>query len=191
MSYAPAFEIGLWNAWIFMIIYPLQWLAVVLMPKHIAQRVSHPSEVKKQQTSRIIPFLTEAIWIIAMLYSIFLPLRINTPFFYIGLCLFLLGFIILISASWSVIKTPQDLPFTRGLYRFSRHPMYVSMIIVYLGVSIAAVSWLFLLITIVTIFLQQNQMTREEKYCCEKFGQVYSEYLNRTPRWIGLQRRAP
>lgn len=165
-----------------MIIYPLQWLAVVLIPKHSAQRVSHSSEVKNQYSSEIIPFLTEALWIIATLYSIFVPLRIDTAFFYIGLCFFLLGLIILISASWSIIITPNELPFTRGIYRFPRHPIYVSMIMVYLGVSIAAISWLFLLITIVTILLQQNQMTREEKYCCEKFGRVYREYLNRTPR---------
>jgi protein-S-isoprenylcysteine O-methyltransferase Ste14 len=64
--------------------------------------------------------------------------------------------------------------------------MYLSMIFVYLGVSIAAASWLFLLITVITFFLQLYQAKKEERYCCEKYGGAYREYMRRTPRWIGI-----
>ncbi len=37
MSLIPAFEIGVLNAWIFMSIFPLQWLAVLVVPKHFAE----------------------------------------------------------------------------------------------------------------------------------------------------------
>jgi protein-S-isoprenylcysteine O-methyltransferase Ste14 len=26
----------------------------------------------------------------------------------------------------------------------------------------------------------------EERWCLEKYGDAYREYMNRTPRWIGL-----
>jgi len=64
------------------------------------------------------------------------------------------------------------------------------MILVYLGVSIAAASWLFFLLTIVTYFLQRYQMIQEEGYCCEKFGRPYNDYMGRTPRWIGIPKRS-
>jgi protein-S-isoprenylcysteine O-methyltransferase Ste14 len=60
------------------------------------------------------------------------------------------------------------------------------MILVYLGVSIAAVSWLFLLVTVVTFSLLLYQVRKEESYCCVKFGNAYREYMLRTPRWIGI-----
>jgi len=59
------------------------------------------------------------------------------------------------------------------------------MIFVYTGVSIAAVSWLFLVITIVTFFLQRFEAIQEERYCLEKFGHAYRRYMSRTPRWLG------
>jgi SAM-dependent methyltransferase len=64
--------------------------------------------------------------------------------------------------------------------------MYFSMILVYLAVSIAAASWLFGLITVITFFLQRYQMIKEEKYCLAQFGDAYRAYADRTPRWIGI-----
>jgi len=130
-------------------------------------------------------WVTQIFWVGATLYSIFLPLKAGTPWFYIGLGVFVIGLMILVWATLIVVRTASDTPFTTGIYRFSRHPMYFSMILVYLGVSIAAASWLFLLITAITFFLQRLQMIDEEKYCCRKFGDIYVEYMNRTPRWIG------
>ena len=186
MSWIPAFEIGVWNAWIFMAIFPLQWLAVLIVPKHIAERTSHPADFKQDRRGKVMGRVTEIFWIGATLYSIFLPLNTGTAWLYVGLGVFIIGFMILIFATLSVARTSARDPFTGGIYRFSRHPMYLSMILVYIGVSIAAGSWLFLLITITTFFLQRFQLMQEEQYCCEKFGHVYREYMNRTPRWIGI-----
>jgi protein-S-isoprenylcysteine O-methyltransferase Ste14 len=182
----PAFEIGVWNAWLFMIIYPLQWLAVIILPKHISERTSHAPEIIQSRQDKIMAFLTQGFWIGATLYSIFVPFQEGTPWLWVGLALFVVGLLFLVLASVMVAGTPTDKPFTSGVYRFSRHPMYLSMILVYLAVSIAAASWLFFLITLITVFLQRYQMIKEEKYCLAKFDGAYREYMNRTPRWIGI-----
>jgi len=186
MSLMPAFEIGVWNAWLFMIIFPLEWIAVLALPRQIGERTSHPAEFKKDLRGKVSGWVTEIFWVGATLYSIFLPLAVGTSWFYAGLGAFIIGLVILVWATLTVVRTAPDKPFTAGIYRFSRHPMYLSMILVYLGVSIAAASWLFLLITVITFFLQRLQMIQEEKYCCRKFGYAYVEYMNRTPRWIGI-----
>ncbi|MFC1912229.1 methyltransferase family protein [Chloroflexota bacterium] len=184
MSLIPAFEIGLWNAWWFMIIFPLQWLVILIIPGHISERTGGvPGQ------DRIVPFLNNGLWVIATLYSIFLPFQVGTPWFWIGLLLFIDGLVLLVLATSSIARTPMDKPFTSVVYHFSRHPGYLSMILVYLGVSIAAVSWLFLLVTLVTFFLLHNQVGKEESYCCVKFGNAYSEYMSKTPRWIGIPKR--
>ncbi|MBN1176600.1 MAG: isoprenylcysteine carboxylmethyltransferase family protein [Dehalococcoidales bacterium] len=186
MSWIPAFDIGLWNAWWFMCVYPLQWLVVLVVPKHIAERTSHAPEIIRNRRDRIMSFLTQGFWIGATLYSIFLPLHTGMAWFYVGLGVFIIGLVILVSASLSVARTKTNEPFHTGIYRFSRHPMYLSMIVVYTGVSIAAASWLFLLITIITFFLQRFQMIKEEQYCLKQYGDSYREYMDRTPRWIGI-----
>jgi protein-S-isoprenylcysteine O-methyltransferase Ste14 len=186
MSWIPAFEIGVWNAWLFMIIYPLQWGAVLVFPKYIAERTSHAPEILRSRQDTIMAFLTQGFWIGATLYSIFVPFQLGTSWLWIGLLLFIAGLLLLILATLSVADTPPDKPFTSSVYRFSRHPMYLSMILVYLGVSIAAASWLFLLITVITFFLQRYQMLKEERFCLDRFGDAYRDYMKRTPRWIGL-----
>lgn len=186
MSIKPLFKIGLWNAWLFMIVFLLQWLAVLVVPGHTAKRTGHPAALKQNRKERMTGRITETFWIGAVLYSLFLPFNTGTAWFYAGLAAFVTGLIILVWATVIAIRTPLNRPFTRGIYRFSRHPMYLSMMFIYTGVTLAAASWLFALITVITFFLQRLQVIREESYCAAQFGRVYLEYRKKTPRWIGL-----
>jgi protein-S-isoprenylcysteine O-methyltransferase Ste14 len=186
MSWIPAFDIGLWNAWWFMMIYPLQWLAVIILPKNIGERTSHAPEILQNRQDLIMAWFTQGFWVGATLYSIFLPFRVGTAWFWVGLVFFAVGLAFLVLASLAVARTPVGRPFASSVYRLSRHPMYLSMLIVYLGVSIAAASWLFFLVTIITFFLQRYQAMKEERFCCRYLGNAYIDYMDRTPRWIGV-----
>ena len=188
MDWVPAFEPGVWNAWLFMIIYPLQWLAVIILPD-IGARTSHAPEIINSRKDRIMSWLTQGIWIGATLYSIFLPLRTDTPWVWVGLAIFLAGLAVLVAATFAVAAAPADKPFTSGIYRFTRHPMYLSMLTVYLAVSVASLSWLFALITLATFFLQRHQAMKEENQCTRIFGREYEEYMRRTSRWLGNRSR--
>lgn len=186
MSLKPAFELGLCNGWIFMIVFLLQWLAVVVLPRHFVTRTGHPADLRQGRRAKIMSGLTQLFWIGATLYSIFLPFRMGTPWFFAGLTIFVGGLMLLVLATFSVARTEPGEPFTGGIYRFSRHPMYLSMILVYTAVSVAAASWLFSVITLITIVLQRSQAIQEERYCLDKFGPSYRQYMIRTPRWLGV-----
>ena len=94
--------------------------------------------------------------------------------------------IILVLAGW--VNTPAGQPVTRGIYRFSRHPMYVAMVLILLGVSIISASWVFLLFAIITEVgvTRPYSVKIEEAQCLGHYGDSYQEYMNRTPRWIGI-----
>ena len=190
MSLVPAFDIGLVNGWLFMAIYPLQWLAVVVIPNNVAPRTGAPVDAESDRRAQLMGTLNTLTWVIATLYSIFLPLQTGTPWFYVGLSLALIGIAIVIIATLDVARTPPGEPFTGITFRFSRHPMYLSMFFVYIGVTVAAASWLFLLLTVLTFFLQRSQAIREEGYCCATFGDTYRHYMARTPRWLGTPKTA-
>jgi len=77
MPLIPAFEIGIWNAWIFMSSFILQMLAVLLLGKMVWARSSLPSDFKRSKREKITPIIGNSVWLLATLYSIFLPLRLG------------------------------------------------------------------------------------------------------------------
>ncbi|GAJ22142.1 unnamed protein product, partial [marine sediment metagenome] len=120
MSLIPAFEIGIWNAWIFMSVFILQMLAMMLLSKRVWQRSSLPADVGRNNAEKRAGIIGNSIWGLATLYSIFLPLKLGTLWFYIGFPIFFVGLIILAIATTEFAVAPPDHPATRGAYAFSR-----------------------------------------------------------------------
>jgi len=191
MSLIPAFEIGLWNAWIFMLLDLLTFPLFTSIATGRAPEVEGKSQVSAMsKTKRITLYSSKAIYIPAFMYSIFLPLKLGTVWFYVGLPITLIGFIagVIVILNWAA--SPRGEPVTNGLYRYSRHPMYVTAFVFFLGLSIATASWVFLLFTILLIAASFYFAPLEEKSCLEKYGDAYREYMNRTPRYIGIPKSA-
>ena len=93
---------------------------------------------------KIVTFLG-LIYYLALIYSIFLPLKIGTTWFYIGLPIALSGLIMYTIVTVNFATTPLNEPVTKGLYRYSRNPQYLTEFLMFMGVSIASASWIFLL----------------------------------------------
>jgi len=53
MSLTPAFEPGLCSGWLFMIVFPLQGLAVVVLPARIVARTGHPARPQRHRAPAI------------------------------------------------------------------------------------------------------------------------------------------
>ena len=90
-------------------------------------------------------------------------------------------------AGINIATTPLDSePITRGVYRISRHPAYFGGFLLYLGIGIACASWVFFLFALAWIIIWHIAVPSEEHSCLEHYGDVYREYKDRTPRWIGI-----
>ena len=71
-----------------------------------------------------------------------------------------------------------------GPYRFSRNPVYLSGIIILLGIAVAADTlWLILLLPIGLVLIHL-QVRREEEYLEERFGEEYRKYKLNVRRWL-------
>ena len=187
MSLIPAFEIGILNAWIFMLWPWLDTLVFRLVGKEVFQRASGlASEMKTSRAYKTISYVSMITEFMAVAYSIFLPFKLSTIWLYAGLAIFLLGLGVLTVASVNFIVTPMNRPITRGMYRFSRHPLYLASLLIYLSVGIASASWIFLVIFIVQLVSISIGAVREERSCLEMYGESYRQYMNKTPRWIGI-----
>jgi protein-S-isoprenylcysteine O-methyltransferase Ste14 len=82
--------------------------------------------------------------------------------------------------------TQPDKLVTKGIYRYSKHPMYFVPFIVFVGVGIATASWIFLLFSVLYMIVSLLFVDAEEGYLLKFYGDTYREYMNRTPRWIGI-----
>ncbi len=190
MSFVPAFEIGLWNTWIFMVAWiffhmaPLDWPIFRYDIKALFKKGAASPPYNK--TEKIYNNLGTIVMFVLLIYSIFLPLPLGTPLLYTSIALFAVGLIIFEIAGIPWAKTAIDEPITSGLYRYSRHPIYIAVFIQYIGIGIASASGLFLLLVVTQIALSVPIVAAEERFCLKKYGDTYREYMNRTPRWIGI-----
>ena len=186
MSLVPAFETGVWNAWIFMIWLLIQNFGVMLVGKELYQKAGEPPDMKPSRKYKILSFISTPLWLLATSYSIFLPFKLGTIWFVTGLIIFLLGLIINVVASINFVRTPMNEPVIEGAYHYSRHPIYTALVLIFLGAGIASASWVFILLTVLMAVLVSLSVADEECYCLEKYGDTYREYMNITPRWIGI-----
>ena len=186
MSLIPAFNIGLWNAWILMIWLVIAFFLVPLniIPKGREEGSDFTAEFSKTQKYAIRSM--HITYLLSIMYSIFVPLKLGTAWFYAGLPIYLAGLIVYVMVWIGFATTPPDKLITKGIYRYSRNPMQLSQVAIFLGVGIAAASWVFLLLAVVYLILPSLWVDAEERHCLKHYGDAYREYMKRTPRWIGI-----
>ena len=189
MSLVPAFEIGVWNAWILQVLLFLtMFIPDLFLDKEARERSKRLSQLAPfKKAEKRLALSTHAIIMPAVfIYSIFLPLKIGTFWLYVGLPIFAVALGISVASIFHAGATPADKPVTRGVYRISRHPIYLSGFLAYLGTAISCASWPVLLCAVLWIAFWHIVVPTEERLLIERYGYAYREYMNRTPRWIGI-----
>ena len=189
MSLIPAFEIGVWNAWILQVLFFLTLIVPELvLSKEGKERTKRATEsVPYSKTQKILAYSTHVfIMPFTALYSICLPLKIGTAWLYVGLVIFALALAMSVITSVNYATTPLDTPVSKGVYRISRNPIYFTGFLLYIGIGIATASWVILFCAILWIGLFHFVLPFEERFLLEKYGDSYREYMNKTPKWIGF-----
>jgi protein-S-isoprenylcysteine O-methyltransferase Ste14 len=96
------------------------------------------------------------------------------------------GFVVLIKnktpfdTAKSTVKIVQE-----GPYRFSRNPLYLSLLILLFGISILTASlWVLFTLPVLYILFLFKAVKPEESYLLQKFGAEYLSYSSKVRRWI-------
>jgi protein-S-isoprenylcysteine O-methyltransferase Ste14 len=186
MSLIPAFEIGIWNAWILMVWLLIPFFAepLKIIPKGREKGSDFTAGFSKMQKTVLIS--VHIIYLLMIIYSIFVPLKLGTAWFYAGFPIYLLGLFMYAMVLVGFATTPTDKLITKGIYRYSRNPMQLSHFPIFVGVGIACASWVFLLIAVVFVLALLVWVEAEERHCLKYYGDDYRRYMKRTPRWIGI-----
>jgi len=101
-----------------------------------------------------------------------------SPFFYLlGILIIIIAFIIMLVSIKDLGRNLSPFPrpiknsnlVTTGIYRFTRHPMYYSLIFISIGVFIIKLSIYYLFLTISLALIIKFKIALEEKYLMNKF----------------------
>ena len=74
----------------------------------------------------------------------------------------------------------------KGIYKFSRHPVYFGGFLIFLGIGIAGASWVVILFALAWILIFNFTVRAEERSLLKKYDDTYREYMGKTPKWIGI-----
>ncbi len=74
---------------------------------------------------------------------------------------------------------------TSGIFKYSRNPMYLGMLMIIISTSIFYLNIYSILTPFLFVFwINKFQIKREEVFLTEKFGKEYLSYKNKTRRWL-------
>ena len=74
---------------------------------------------------------------------------------------------------------------TSGIYRYSRNPMYLGLVLILLGWAFYLSHFLaFVLLPVFILYMTRFQIQPEEQMMARKFGKTYQAYLNKVRRWV-------
>jgi hypothetical protein len=90
MSLVPSFELGVWNAWIFMV--PLIVLSAILTKMVVKRESIEDSNSTKKE--KMIFTIHHLIFLASCVYSKLLPLKLDFFWFNVGLLFYLLGYLL-------------------------------------------------------------------------------------------------
>ena len=187
MKLISELKFGIWNAWILMIwqvLLPV-FISALLNKNRISSRLFASAPAKH---GKLMDIASMVLLVVSVIYSIFLPIRYATIWFFPGLSIFILALVISFTAIFALKHAKIDKPFTNGMYRCSRHPFYLSMGLMYIGATMISGSWVFLIFTMLFIIQIIIAAPIEERDCLKIYGKEYQEYMDSTPRWVGLPR---
>jgi len=184
MFLIPEFELGLWNAW--MLVIPILIISFSDMRATASRESGKAGDFQLTRKENRLTYAVFLPMVVSWVYAVFLPLQLGTIWLYSGLIICLFGMIFTIVAILNFATSPKDKVINKGLYRFTRNPTYIGMILMQIGLGIACSSWLYLLLTVALMILLNANLSAEERYCLYRFGDDYRKYRNSTPRWIGI-----
>ena len=133
---------------------------------------------------RINSFIIMILYFFMLAYPVFLKIQDGTIFFYIGLGLFILSGIAAITSFINYFSTPVDQTICKGMYKFSRNPIYVSVSIMGFGMAFMCLSVTIAVLLVIILILQHFIILEEETFCAEKYGKSYRAFKQSVPRYL-------
>jgi len=167
------------NLWLFAAVFLLLNTGfIILFPKHNIGKFVKVPKVKYYTV------LNQITWYLLFFVSVFIPLKTGSTIFYIGLFVFIFGLLLYAVSLFYFAVSEYHLPVTGGIYKFSRHPVYLSFLIITIGMITASTSLIVFIIAFLHFYSLVFIIKEEEQFCENKYGNLYTEYKKKTRKCL-------
>jgi len=182
---AEKLNIGLMNAWWYPIAFGIVNIAfMIAYPKKFRQRLFAIPKVESRFL-KLMFFVSLVIFSRGLIiYSIFVPLVLSSPWFWPGTIVFVIGLGLYAVALYNFASTSDDKPVTSGIYRLTRHPMQIMSIIMWIGIGIASTNLIIIASSIALAIILNFSFISQEQFCMQTYGESYKSYIKKTPRYL-------
>lgn len=183
MEFISEISISLLGGWILTALYLIANIGLPLLKKGTLKRLL--TSPKKYHTikQKIFQVISQISWFGTILLPVFYPIKINSDIFIFGSILFLIGMVLTVISILNYILTPLNEMVKKGLYKFSRNPIYAAYNILGFGIALLTGSWFIFILHIIEIVFNHFWVLDEEKYCISKYGKEYELYIKEVPRY--------
>lgn len=171
---------GFWLLLIFLIV---RFGLLFIIKKEAIQRAGYFAPIQKfeKKAYYIYQVSSIALLIYVMVSSVKIDFSLQ---FYLGLSFFVAG-ILLCAISVVSFAFPNDEGLNiNGIYKYSRNPMYMAYFVCVLGMSLLIQSFVMLVIVLIFQISAHWIIVSEERWCLEKFGKSYEDYMKTVRRYI-------
>ena len=163
--------------------FAIRFVLLSALSRDAVRRAAHFAPMRGAE--RAAYYIYQAATVGIFLCLAFLTVRASpSPRFCLGCICYILG-LCLCAAAIVSFSSPDDAGMnTRGVYRFSRNPMYVAYFACFIGMALLTCS--LVLLGIVSIFQISAHwiVLAEERWCLQRFGGAYEQYMQSVRRYI-------
>jgi len=177
-------QIKLLNAWFFSLPMVVIFAYVSVFHRDTVKRMADMTGyARKEKAVAVLASLAPYPF---MILTVFTPLSSNKAALFVGSVLYATGLMGFVSAVIGYTTTHPGELSTRGIYKISRNPMYVSALLMFTSIVIMTLNVLLAVLLPVIIILHHKMIQAEENACARQFGKTYERYREHTPRYLFL-----
>jgi protein-S-isoprenylcysteine O-methyltransferase Ste14 len=183
MEWFPQLGLGWLYGWTLLAFFGLAFgLTLALLPRGVVRKLYDRSEWTPAQ--RVVVRIGKVFGVALALAFVLSPLRVGSGVFVAGMVLYMLGLAMFVIALVNYRNMPDDGPAEGGLYRVSRNPQWVALVLLFAGGCMAVGSWTAMLLLVVVTALYHVRIRAEERSCLALYGDAYAAYMRRVPRYF-------
>lgn len=170
----------------FLLLIPFLFIRFVLLfflNKKAIQRAAHFAPLQGKEKAAYYIYQVSNIGL--LLYPIFLTVKVDFSWqFYLGLICYILGLCLCV-ITMVCFSSPDSTGLNiNGIYKFSRNPMYIAYFICFVGMALLTQSLILSGLILVFQISAHWIILAEERWCIEKFGIAYKQYMENVRRYL-------
>jgi protein-S-isoprenylcysteine O-methyltransferase Ste14 len=192
MKLLPSLRLSVADGWLLLVPYFLGLtISALAFPRDKRKKLFFKPAYRRDDRRALVRLAGTIAAIAFVSTMLATPLQTGSALLGAGFAVYALGFVLVVVSLLEFRRAPLGRPVTTGIYRVSRNPQWIGLVLVYLGAALAVATWFHLVLLTVMVITYHYQILLEESVCSGFYGDEYAAYLRQVPRYAGRPPHPP